>query len=64
MMNKGGGIIYGAAIADSADTSDYETVEGTLEDRNVDAFELGVTMEFGETGKVAFVHKFYEIKHT
>ena len=30
-------------------------------DRNVDAFKLDVIMGFGEFGKVAFVHKNYDI---
>ena len=48
-MNNGGGTTCRADMADDLDTSDNETVEGTLEDRTVDAFELNVTMGFGET---------------
>lgn len=61
IMNNGGGTTYRVVIADDPDTSDNETVESTLEDRNVDAIELGVTVGFGENGKVAFIHKSYEI---
>ena len=61
IVNTGGGTTYRAAIADGLDTSVDKTVESTLEERNVDAFELRVTMEFGETDKVAFVHKSYDI---
>ena len=63
-MNNGSGTTYRAAIADGLDTSDDETVESTFEDRNVDAFKLDFIMGFGEIGKVAFVHKNYDITHS
>ena len=48
-MNNGGGATCRVTMADGLDTSDDETIEGTLEDRTVDACELSVTMGFGET---------------
>ena len=61
IRNNGGGASYRATIADGLDISDHESIETTLEDRIVDAFELSVTMGFGETGKIAFVHKSFDI---
>ena len=56
-MNSDGGTTYRVVIADGPDTSDDETAKSTLEDRNVDAFELDVTIGCVEAGKIAFVNK-------